>query len=185
LVRSARGDRQSSRCRAFFAHADAKVALLVEGDIAHAKRLGLGDVGRAGIAAVARDLAWRLAVRRNVALQRSHGQKPLGVSQAAQLPRRQNISCLTQLSHQTKKYDLKSKHCGAQSDLGTTRAKVVEALTEARRAKINGPALIFDDQLCANCVPRTPTPAHQRRAGQCQMSSERAVSFSTTNRERP
>ena len=54
----------------------------------------------------------------------------------------------TQLSHQTKKYDLKSKHCGAQSDLGTTRAKVVEALTEVRRAKIDGPALIFDDQLC-------------------------------------
>ena len=53
-----------------------------------------------------------------------------------------------QLSHQTKKYDLKSKHCGAQSDLGTTRAKVVEALTEVRRAKIDGPALIFDDQLC-------------------------------------
>ena len=52
---------------------------------------------------------------------------------------------LTQLSHQTKKYDLKSKHCGAQSDLGTTRAKVVEALTEVRRAKIDGPALIFDD----------------------------------------
>jgi hypothetical protein len=46
------------------------------------------------------------------------------------------------------KYDLKSKHCGAQSDLGTTRAKVVEALTEVRRAKIDGPALIFDDQLC-------------------------------------
>jgi hypothetical protein len=43
---------------------------------------------------------------------------------------------------------LKSKHCGAQSDLGTTRAKVVEALTEVRRAKIDGPALIFDDQLC-------------------------------------
>ena len=55
---------------------------------------------------------------------------------------------LTQLSHQTKKYDLKSKHCGAQTDLGTTRAKVVEALTEVRRAKIDGPALIFDDQLC-------------------------------------
>jgi hypothetical protein len=55
---------------------------------------------------------------------------------------------LTQLSHQTKKYDLKSKHCGAQSDLGTTRAKVVEALTEVHRAKIDGPALIFDDQLC-------------------------------------
>jgi hypothetical protein len=54
----------------------------------------------------------------------------------------------TQLSHQTKKYDLKSKHCGAQSDLGTTRAKVVEALTEVHRAKIDGPALIFDDQLC-------------------------------------
>ena len=54
----------------------------------------------------------------------------------------------TQLSHQTKKYDLKSKHCRAQSDLGTTRAKVVEALTEVRRAKIDGPALIFDDQLC-------------------------------------
>ena len=54
----------------------------------------------------------------------------------------------TQLSHQTKKYDLKSKHCGAQTDLGTTRAKVVEALTEVRRAKIDGPALIFDDQLC-------------------------------------
>ncbi len=55
---------------------------------------------------------------------------------------------LAQLSHQTKKYDLKSKHCGAQTDLGTTRAKVVEALTEVRRAKIDGPALIFDDQLC-------------------------------------
>ena len=55
---------------------------------------------------------------------------------------------MTQLSHQTKKYDLKSKHCGAQNDLGTTRAKVVEALTEVRRAKIDGPALIFDDQLC-------------------------------------
>ena len=55
---------------------------------------------------------------------------------------------MAQLSHQTKKYDLKSKHCGAQSDLGTTRAKVVEALTEVRRAKIDGPALIFDDQLC-------------------------------------
>ena len=58
------------------------------------------------------------------------------------------LAFLTQLSHQTKKYDLKSKHCGAQSDLGTTRAKVVEALTEVRRAKIDGPALIFDDQLC-------------------------------------
>ena len=45
--------------------------------IAHAKRLGLGDVGRAGIAAVARGLARRLAVRRNVALQ--HGQKALGI----------------------------------------------------------------------------------------------------------
>jgi hypothetical protein len=55
--------------------------------------------------------------------------------------------CLAQLSHQTKKYDLKSKHCGPQSDLDTTRAKVVEALTEVRRAKIDGPALIFDDQL--------------------------------------
>ena len=70
-----------------------------------------------------------------------------------------------------KKYDLKSKHCGAQTDLGTTRAKVVEALTEVRRAKIDGPALIFDDQLC-ELHSRTPTPAHQRRAGQCQMSSE-------------
>ena len=58
------------------------------------------------------------------------------------------VACQTQLSHQTKKYDLKSKHCGAQTDLGTTRAKVVEALTEVRRAKIDGPALIFDDQLC-------------------------------------
>ena len=91
---------------------------------------------------------------------------------------------LTQLSHQTKKYDLKSKHCQAPTDLGTTRAKVVEALTEVRRAKIDGPALIFDDQL-SNCIPRTPTPAHQRRAGQCQMSSERAVIFSTTNRHWP
>ena len=54
----------------------------------------------------------------------------------------------TQLSHQTKKYDSKSKYCGAWSDLGTTRAKVVEALTEVHRAKIDGPALIFDDQLC-------------------------------------
>ena len=31
----------------------------------------------------------------------------------------------TQLSHQTKKYDSISKRCGARSDLGTTRAKVV------------------------------------------------------------
>ena len=46
---------------------------------------------------------------------------------------------LTQLSHQTKKYDLKSKHCGAQSDLGTTRAKVVEALTEVRRKSMVQP----------------------------------------------
>src|ERR1700729_1656539 len=45
--------------------------------------LGLGDVGRAGIAAVARDLAWRLAVRRNVALQ--HGQKALGIGRIAGL----------------------------------------------------------------------------------------------------
>ena len=59
-----------------------------------------------------------------------------------------SVTCLTQISHQTKKYDLKSKHCRAQTDLGTTRAKVVEALTEVRRAKIDGPALIFDDQLC-------------------------------------
>jgi len=59
------------------------MAFLVEGDIAHAKRLGLGDVGRAGIAAVARDLAWRLAVRRNVALQ--HGQKALGIGRIAGL----------------------------------------------------------------------------------------------------
>ena len=58
------------------------------------------------------------------------------------------LQAQTQLSHQTKKYDLKSKHCGAQTDLGATRAKVVEALTEVRRAKIDGPALIFDDQLC-------------------------------------
>ena len=66
-----------------------------------------------------------------------------------ELPDRSATSAgMTQLSHQTKKYDLKSKHCGAQSDLGTTRAKVVEALTEVRRAKIDGPALIFDDQLC-------------------------------------
>jgi hypothetical protein len=33
---------------------------------------------------------------------------------------------------QTKKYDSKSKHCGARSDLGTTRAKVGEALSEVR-----------------------------------------------------
>ena len=89
-----------------------------------------------------------------------------------------------QLSHQTKKYDLKSKHCGAQTDLGTTRAKVVEALTEVRRAKSMVRALIFDDQLCELHSSNTE-PAHQRRAGQCQMSSERTVIFSTTNRERP
>ena len=64
------------------------------------------------------------------------------------LPLCRRFPSMTQLSHQTKKYDLKSKHCGAQTDLGTTRAKVVEALTEVRRAKIDGPALIFDDQLC-------------------------------------
>jgi hypothetical protein len=63
---------------------DAETAFLVEGDIAHAKRLGLGDVGRAGIAAVARDLAWRLAVRRNVALQ--YGQKALGIGWKRQRP---------------------------------------------------------------------------------------------------
>ena len=57
---------------------DAEMAFLVEGDIAHAKRLGLGDVGRAGIAAVLRDLPRRLAVRRNVALQ--HGQKALAAT---------------------------------------------------------------------------------------------------------
>jgi hypothetical protein len=55
---------------------------------------------------------------------------------------------LTQLSHQTKKYDSKSKHCGARSDLGTTRAKVWEALSEMRRAKIDGLALIFDVRPC-------------------------------------
>src|SRR3954454_12554490 len=54
----------------------------------------------------------------------------------------------TQLSHQTKKYDSKSKHCGARSDLGTTRAKVWEALSEMRRAKIDGLALIFDVRPC-------------------------------------
>ena len=94
------------------------------------------------------------------------------------------ISVQTQLSHQTKKYDLKSKHCGAQSDLGTTRAKVVEALTEVRRAKIDGPALIFDDQLCELHSSNTDAST-SASAGQCQMSSERAVIFSTTNRHWP
>src|SRR4051794_10783128 len=56
--------------------------------------------------------------------------------------------CMAQLSHQTKKYDSKSKHCGARSDLGTTRAKVWEALSEMRRAKIDGLALIFDVRPC-------------------------------------
>lgn len=54
----------------------------------------------------------------------------------------------TQLSHQTKKYDSISKHCRARSDLGTTRAKVGEALSEVRRAKIDGLALISDVQRC-------------------------------------
>jgi hypothetical protein len=39
----------------------------------------------------------------------------------------------TQLSHQTKKYD--SKHCGARSDSGTTRAKVSKALSEMRTGR--------------------------------------------------
>ena len=69
----------------------------------------------------------------------------LGVFAGSWAPPSKLDHVLAQLSHQTKKYDLKSKHCGAQSDLGTTRAKVVEALTEVRRAKIDGPALIFDD----------------------------------------
>ena len=91
---------------------------------------------------------------------------------------------LTQLSHQTKKYDLKSKHCGAQSDLGTTRAKVVEALTEVRRAKIDGPALIFDDQLCE---------LHSSNTDASTSASSRSMpnvlgkgsDFSTTNRHWP
>jgi hypothetical protein len=32
-------------------------------------------------------------------------------------------AALTRLPHQTKKYDSKSKHCGAQRDLGTTPAE--------------------------------------------------------------
>ena len=94
------------------------------------------------------------------------------------------LAAQAQLSHQTKKYDLKSKHCGAQTDLGTTRAKVVEALTEVRRAKIDGPALIFDDQLCELHSSNTDAST-SASSGQCQMSSERTVIFSTTNRERP
>jgi hypothetical protein len=53
-----------------------------------------------------------------------------------------------QLSHQTKKYDSKSKYCGVWSDLGTTRAKVDQAQFEMHRAKTNGLALIFDVQSC-------------------------------------
>jgi hypothetical protein len=55
---------------------------------------------------------------------------------------------MTQLSHQTKKYDSISKRCGARSDLGTTRAKMGEALSEERRAEIDGPDLIFDALRC-------------------------------------
>ena len=94
------------------------------------------------------------------------------------------LTTLAQLSHQTKKYDLKSKHCGAQSDLGTTRAKVVEALTEMRRAKIDGPALIFDDQLCE---------LHSSNTDASTSASSRSMpnvlgkgsDFSTTNRHWP
>jgi hypothetical protein len=50
----------------------------VEGDIAHAQNLGLGDVGSTGITAITGDLAWRLAVVGDVALQ--HGQKALGIA---------------------------------------------------------------------------------------------------------
>ena len=55
---------------------------------------------------------------------------------------------LAQLSHQTKKYDSISKHYGVRSDLGTTRAKVGKALSEVRRAKIDGLTLIFDVLRC-------------------------------------
>jgi hypothetical protein len=45
---------------------------------------------------------------------------------------------MIQLPHQKKKYDSKSKHCGARPDLGTTPAEADQGLCEVRRAKING-----------------------------------------------
>ena len=102
-------------------------------------------------------------------------------------PRRQTPAPqrrLAQLSHQTKKYDLKSKHCGAQSDLGTTRAKVVEALTEVRRAKIDGPALIFDDQLCELHSSNTDASTSASSRSMPNVLGK-AVIFSTTNRHWP
>ena len=86
----------------------------------------------------------------------------------------ENVHVSAQLSHQTKKYDLKSKHCGAQTDLGTTRAKVVEALTEVRRAKIDGPALIFDDQLCELHSSNTDasTSASSRSNAKCHRKGQ-------------
>jgi hypothetical protein len=51
---------------------------------------------------------------------------------------------LAQLPHQKKKYDSKSKHCGARPDLGTTPPEADQGFFEVRRAKINGVALIFD-----------------------------------------
>src|SRR6202012_525311 len=62
---------------------DAETGLLMEGDIAHAKRLGLGEIGHTGIAAVAGGLAWRLAVAGDVALQ--HRQKTLSIGRIASL----------------------------------------------------------------------------------------------------
>jgi hypothetical protein len=55
----------------------------------------------------------------------------------------------TQLSRQTKKYHSKSKHCGARSDLGITRAKVCKGLSEMRTGRtIDSLAAIFDVRQC-------------------------------------
>ena len=56
---------------------DAQAGFLVESDVLDATRLGLAEIGAAGIAAVGSSLLWRLAVKRDVAVQ--HRQEPLAV----------------------------------------------------------------------------------------------------------